>query len=156
MQTLIKRLPIALAIVILVVMTGIIITRGAASFSRSTDAPPTIEFTWSPAGTVSLQDLRGHIHITDDHALNFKTYKMTLVEAKRTLPFPLADQIIGKEYDDDRVYFSLLANDPQMSGKDKLTVQIEIADDAGQKTSIERVINIKPPAFRIDPTMQIK
>jgi hypothetical protein len=155
-KALAARVPLALAVVVLAVIAATWHRDVSRLSERADDQPPTVGFTWSPAGTVDLEQFRGHLTLKDDHALDFKTYKMTFVELGRSIGLPLADQLIGKEYDDANVYFSLIARDPKLSGKDKLTVQIEVADDAGQKTSVEKVISIKPPPFRVDPVLEVK
>lgn len=140
-KKLIAAMPVILGSVILIVM-GFIIAKDTNFFTtRKEDLPPTIDFTWSPAGAVSLKGMRGYLVIRDDYALNFKTYRMRLVELDKTIDLPI-DGLIGKDYEQP-ISFSLIADDPHLRGAEKLTVQISIADDRDQKTSIERVIRLK-------------
>lgn len=144
-KTTLAAIPVILAVGVLAAVALTASRDARPIFGRgSSDEPPTIEFTWSPAGAVSLMEMKAKLHLKDDHELDFPSYKMTLVEAGRELRLPLADEIIGKEYE-DTLSFSLIADDPQLYGEEKLTVQIEIADDRGQKTAIEKVIKLKPP-----------
>jgi hypothetical protein len=86
--------------------------------------------------------MKANLSMSDDYALDFKTYQMHLVEADRTIDLPIPG-LIGKQYDQP-ISFSLIADDPKLRGKDKLTVQISVADDKGQKTEITKVIDLKP------------
>ena len=133
--------PVVLASVILLVMVFIIAKDTRVLRTRNEDLPPTIDFTWSPAGAISLRDMKGYLVIRDDYALDFTTYRMRLVELDKTVDLPI-EGMIGKDYEQP-IFFSLIAGDPHLIGKDKLTVQISIADDKGQKTSIERVIRLR-------------
>ena len=133
--------PVVLASVILLVMIFIIARDTKVLRTRSEDLPPTIDFTWSPAGAISLRDMKGYLVIRDDYALDFTTYRMRLVELDKTIDLPI-EGMIGKDYEQP-IFFSLIADNPHLVGKDKLTVQISIADDKGQKTSIERVIRLR-------------
>ncbi len=133
--------PVILSVAILLVMGLIVAKDSNLFFTRGKDLPPTIDFTWSPAGAVSLKEMKGYLVIRDDYGLDFKTYRMHLVELDKTLDLPI-DGLIGKDYEQP-ISFSLIADDPHLRGKDKLTVEISIADDRGQKTSIERVIHLQ-------------
>jgi len=132
---------VLVGLVILLVM-GVIITKDTRKLmTRNDDLPPRIEFTWSPAGAVSLREMRGFLTLKDDYALDFTTYRMRLVEVDKTIDLPI-DGLIGKDYEQS-VSFSLLADNPKLYGKDKLTVEIEVADDRGQKSTLTRVISLK-------------
>lgn len=131
--------PIALGLVILVVMGFIITSDTKKLTARTNDLPPQIEFTWSPAGPVDLKQMRGFLTLKDDYGLDFKTYRMRLVEVDKTLDLPI-DGLIGKEYETP-VSFSLVADNPRLNGR--LTVEISIADDRGQKSTLTRVITLK-------------
>ncbi|HTM68342.1 MAG TPA: hypothetical protein VL426_03515 [Candidatus Binatia bacterium] len=133
--------PIALAVAILAVM-GLIVTRDDRRLSaRKEDTPPRIEFTWSPAGPVSLREMKGFLTINDDYGIDFTTYRMRLPELDKTLDMPI-DGLIGKDYEQP-ISFSLLADNPKLAGHDRLTVEISVADDRGQKSTLTRVIMLK-------------
>lgn len=133
--------PLTLGLAILLVM-GVIITRDTRQLmERSDDMPPRIEFSWSPAGAVSLREMRGFVTLKDDYGIDFKTYRMRLVEVDKTIDLPI-DGLIGKDYE-QAISFSLLADHPKLSGKDKLTVEIEVADDRGQRSTLTRIIGLK-------------
>ncbi len=134
-------IPVALAVVILGVM-GLIMSRDTQRLlNRASDQPPQISFTWSPAGPVSLRDMKADLRITDDYGLDFTTYHMRLVELGRDIDLPIPG-LIGKEYEQP-ISFSLIANDPKLIGLTKLTVVISIADDRGQKSEITRIIELR-------------
>lgn len=152
-------LPVILGVLILgVVAVGALRDRDAAigiaesrfEKKKGGDQPPEVDFTWTPSGAVTLREMVGRLSLKDDHALDFKTYKMYLVELDKTVTLPMAESLIGREYE-DRISFSLQAENPQLIGKDKLTVQIEIADTKGNKTSIERIIKLRPDVINAAP-----
>lgn len=138
-----RPLPIVLAVAILVVMAVITLKDNDRLTGRDDDAPPRIDFTWSPAGPVSLKEMRAFLTIKDDYALDFTTYRMNLPDVNKTLDLPI-EGLIGKEYEQS-VSFSLIAEHPGLAGKDKMTVEISIADDRGQNTTITKIIQLKPP-----------
>jgi hypothetical protein len=105
------------------------------------DAPPQITLTWSPEGAVDLATMKAHLHITDDRALDFSTYRLTVGEINRTIDLPIAG-LIGRDYETD-LSFSWLAHDPRLAGAGQMTVTISISDDHGHKSSITRVIPLK-------------
>lgn len=148
-KSLITKLPVLLAALILAVMVVILSKDKASFFDQKSDLPPTIDFTWSPAGEVSLLEMKAKLKLSDDRALDFKTYKMTLVEINREIKLPMAESLIGKDYEDN-LSFSLFASDPKLIGKEKLTVRIQISDTKGHSASIERIIKIKPAGFNIE------
>lgn len=133
-------IPLGLGIAILVVMGFIITSDTKKLTARPEDLPPRIEFTWSPAGPVDLKEMRGYLSIKDDYGLDFKTYRMRLVEVDKTIDLPI-EGLIGKEYEAP-VSFALIADNPRLNGR--LTVEISIADDRGQKSTLTRVITLKP------------
>ncbi len=136
-----KFIPLGLSAAILVVM-GVIMTLDTHKLlARQQDLPPVIEFTWTPAGPVDLKEMRGYLTIHDDYALDFSTYRMRLVELDKDLDMPIAG-LIGKDYA-QTISFGLIADDPRLRDKDKLTVEISIADDRGQKATLTRVIPLK-------------
>jgi len=128
--------------VIVLVAMAVLSWRDARNvLSGKGDTPPHIEFTWSPAGAVSLRDMRGMLSITDDRGIDFTTYRMHLVELDKTIDLPIPG-IIGREYSQP-ISFSLIADHPRLVGKDKLTVEISVADDKGQVSTLTRVIDLK-------------
>lgn len=137
----ITLIPLTLGLVILLVMAVIITKDTRALMTRGVDLPPRIEFSWTPAGAVSLKEMRGFLTLKDDYALDFATYRMRLVELDKTIDLPI-DGLVGKDYEQD-VSFSLMAESPKLYGREKLTVEIEVADDKGQKSTLTRVITLK-------------
>jgi hypothetical protein len=134
-------IPVGLALVIIAVM-GIIMSRDTQKLLvRAADKPPVIEFTWSPAGAVSLLEMKAMLKITDDYGLDFTTYHMKLVELDRDIDLPIPG-LIGKDYEQP-ISFSLIANDPKLIGLQKLTVITSISDDRGQKSELTRVIDLR-------------
>ncbi len=134
-------LPLGLSALILVVMGLIIAKDTRALMLRNEDLPPVIDFTWTPAGDVDLKEMRGFLTMKDDYALDFTTYRFTIVEIARTFDLPI-DGMIGREYEQP-VSLSLIADRPEVLRQQKLTVEISVADDKGQKTTITRVIKLK-------------
>lgn len=120
----------------------------------SADAPPTIEFAWTPLGRVFLEDVRGKVHMKDDHGLDFTTYSMHLVEANKTYDLPI-EGMLGKEYEQD-IAFTQFATDVSILRRGQLTVEFRIKDDAGQETVLTKVIKIRNdfmlPSFEIKPS----
>lgn len=141
-RNLLAAVPVLLAAAILSVMALIAGKDTKALMTRKEDLPPTIDFTWSPAGAVTLKEMRGFLTMKDDYALDFTTYRLRIVELDKTVNLPI-DGLIGKDYEQP-ISFGLLADDPRVVGLDKLTIRISVADDKGQKASIERVVKIKP------------
>ncbi len=136
-----RALPLALAIVILLTV-GVVALRDYRSlFARPHDDPPMIEFTWTPDGRVSLKEMKALLVMRDDYALDFTTYRMTLVELDKTIDLPIPG-LIGKDYEQP-ISFSLIADDPRLADEKKLTVRISVADDRGQQTTITREIPLK-------------
>lgn len=118
------------------------------------DAPPTIAFTWTPLGRVFLEDVRGKVRMTDDHALDFTTYSMHLVEINKTLDLPIPG-LSGKEYEQD-ISFTQFATNVTIIKRGYLTVEFRIKDDAGQETVLTKVIKVRQdflmPSFEIKPS----
>jgi hypothetical protein len=128
---------------------GQLIVRDSGLFSsRLKDEPPQIEFTWTPLGPLSLKDMKGRLTMKDDYALDFTTYRFRVVELDKTIDMPI-DGLLGSDYESD-VYLALLANDPRLPGLDRLTLEISVADDRGQKTTISRIVRIKPPPMTVE------
>lgn len=136
-----KTVPVMLACVILALMALIANKDTRSLISRPTDLPPTIDFTWSPAGPVDLREMRAYLTIKDDYAIDFTTYRLTIEELRKTIDLPIPG-MIGKSYDTP-VSFSLLADDPRLSGLTHITVMIDVADDRGQKSTLTRTIDLK-------------
>lgn len=133
--------PLGLSAAILVIMGLIIAKDTRALMSREEDLPPVIEFSWSPAGDVDLKEMKGFLTIKDDYAIDFTTYRFTIVELNKTLDLPI-DGLMGKDYEQS-VSLSLIADRPEVLRQEKLTIEISVADDKGQQTSITRVIKLK-------------
>jgi hypothetical protein len=108
---------------------------------KGTDAPPAIEFTWTPLGRVFLEEIRGHVRMTDDHALDFTTYSMTVVEAQKTLDLPIPG-LSGREYEQD-ISFVQFATNTDILRKGEVTIEFRIKDDAGQETVLSKVIKLR-------------
>jgi hypothetical protein len=136
-----RRVPLYAGLAVLAVMAAVAARDSRALMTRSEDLPPVIDFTWTPAGAVDLREMRGFLSIKDDYALDFTTYRMTLVEIDRTIDLPI-EGLIGREYEQD-VSFSLIADHPRLRETDRLTVHVAIADDKGQTSTITRVIRLK-------------
>lgn len=116
--------------------------------ARRSDAPPEIEFTWTPRRALTLDEFKGYLSMKDDHALDFSTYKFRIVELDKTIGLPI-EGMIGKEYASD-IHLSWLANDYRVLGSDQLTFEISISDDRGQNTSITRVVRLKRSPLKIE------
>lgn len=136
-----RTVPTVLGCLILILMVLIINKDTRHLISRVRDNPPTIEFSWSPAGPVDLREMRGYLTIKDDYAIDFTTYRLTLDELHKTIDLPIPG-MIGKEYSSP-ISFSLLADDPRLASLNKLTVLIDVSDDRGQKSTLTRVIDLK-------------
>lgn len=116
------------------------------------DEPPRIVLTPVPEGEADLSTFKLHLRLTDDRALDFKTYRMTVGEIGRTIDMPV-EGIIGRDYETDLSY-SWLAGDARLAGSGRMTVTVSIADDRGQTTTVSKVIPLKnwqvylPPRIR--------
>ena len=143
-KAVVRWVTLAAALAVLAGMAGIwyFDHPGRVVGQRTKDEPPTIDLTWTPLGPARLQDFKGFLTLKDDYALDFKTYRFRLVELDRTLDMPI-DGLVGKEYGSD-IYLSLLANDPIAATLSRLTIEISIADDKGQKTTIDKVVRLLP------------
>jgi hypothetical protein len=138
------RLPVILAAIFVV---GLILVEYGTQIrlaARGADHPPTVDFTWTPIGRVDLKEMVGTVTLVDDHALDFSTYKITVVELGREIDLPIVG-IIGREYE-QKVSFAMFDGNLQLLKKGEMTLQVEVADDVGQKTVIERIVKIKPPS----------
>lgn len=135
-------LPFGIGLLVLVFLAVIASQRGRALLTRQHDNPPVIEFSWSPAeGPVSLAEASAVLHISDDYGIDFTTYRMRLVELDRTLDFPV-EGVVGKDWTQP-VSFSLVADDPKLQDVHTLTVEISVADDRGQVSTLTKVIPLK-------------
>ncbi len=137
-----RSLAVSAAVLVLAVVGTLFLTDWKKLTSRSEDLPPTIDFTWTPLGPLDLKDFRGYLTMKDDYALDFTTYRFTIVELNKTVDLPIPG-MIGKEYDSP-ISLALVADRAELADKDRITVRVSIADDKGQKTEIERVIRLKP------------
>jgi hypothetical protein len=128
---------------------GRLIAKDSGFFTqRLKDEPPQIEFTWTPLGPLDLKDMKGTLTMKDDYALDFTTYRFKIVELDKTLDMPI-DGLAGNEYESN-VYLALLADDPRLTGLDRLTLEISVADDRGQRTTIDRVVRVKPAPMQVE------
>lgn len=128
---------------------GLLIARDSGLFAeRLKDEPPQIEFTWTPLGPLDLREMKGRLTMSDDHGLDFTTYRFKIVELDKTVDMPI-DGLVGKEYESS-VYLGLLADDPRLLELDRLTLEITVADDSGQKMTISRVVRLKPPPVSVE------
>ena len=108
---------------------------------RGKDLPPTVELTWTPAGATTLREFRGHLKLTDDRALDFTSYRFEVVEAGKTVGLPI-EGMIGKQYESD-VSLALLESYSGLVDKKEVHLKLSIADDAGQRTEIEKTVILK-------------
>lgn len=140
-RTFVDYLPIVLGVVILLAVGAIASEEHLSLFSRGTDRPPTIEFTWTPIGRTTLFEMQGHLTIVDDYALDFTTYRLTIKEIKKTIDMPI-DGLVGREYEQD-ISLSYLANDAVLNEKKTATLEFVISDDKGQETILVKEIKLK-------------
>lgn len=136
-------LPIILAAVFVVGLLAIEHHKGIEDAARGEDKPPEVDFTWKPVGRVSLKDMVGTVKLKDDHALDFSTYKIRIVELGREIELPI-EGVIGREYKQD-ISLAMFAGNLELLKRGEMTIQVEVADDAGQMTQIERVVKLKMP-----------
>ncbi len=152
-----KRLSLLLGLVVLAVMGTVILTdrsRLQRTCGVGEDLPPVIEFTWTPLGPLDLKDFRGFLKMRDDCALDFATYRFRIAELDKTLDLPI-DGMIGREYESP-VALGLLADNPKLADKDRLTIEISVADDKGQETKIERTVRLKPQSVSATLKMDVE
>jgi len=109
--------------------------------ARGEDAPPVVDFTWTPVGRVSLREMKGLVRIQDDHAIDFSTYRFRIVEIDRMLDL-LLEGLMGREYEQP-VSLSLIADDPVLRQRREVTIEVRVADDIGQEASVRKVIKLK-------------
>jgi hypothetical protein len=137
-------LPLVISIGVLLVMTAVFVRDWTRLNQRDEDTPPVIEFTWSPLGPVDLKEMRGFLKMADDYALDFTTYRMEIRELGRSYDLPI-EGLIGREYEQP-ISLGLLASDPGLTGRDRITIKFSIKDDRGQAAELERIIHLKPAA----------
>jgi hypothetical protein len=118
------------------------------------DEPPRITMTSVPEGEADLATYKLHLRLTDDRALDFKTYRMTVVEIGRTLDMPI-DGLIGRDYETD-LSFSWLAGDARLAGAGRMTVTVSIADDQGKATSVSKVVPLKNWQAYLPPNVRAR
>jgi len=109
--------------------------------TRTEDTPPVIDFTWTPTEPSDLRDLRGFLTMKDDYALDFKTYKMRIVEMNKEWDLPI-DGMIGRDYEQP-ISLGLIADKPEIQEARMVTIQFSISDDKGHRSTIERIIRLK-------------
>ena len=137
----IRLLPLWLALAVLAVMTALVIRDSRRAELAGPDLPPFVDLTWTPLGPLDLKEFRGRLTMADDRALDFRTYRFRIVELDRTLDMPI-EGLVGREYQQD-IYLGLIADDTRLAEATRLTLEVSIADDAGQTTAIRRVVRIK-------------
>jgi hypothetical protein len=108
---------------------------------RIEDKAPEITLTWLPEKPNSISDINAKLRIVDDHGIDFSSYLLTIVEAERTINYPVEPEPTGREWEQP-LNFSLIAGDPKLANATKLTLRVEVADDRGQKSQIEKVIEL--------------
>lgn len=134
---------LVVTVVYLVVAASLFYLKGDGSLTLPfRDNPPVIEFTWTPLGEVDLKTVVGHLKMSDDKALDFGTYRMTVMETGNTYDLPIQGGVIGRLYETD-LRFSWLANNPNLLSSDRMTLNFSIADNAGHKTSLIKAIPLK-------------
>jgi len=136
-------IPVILAAVFVVGLLAVEYSKSLQTMARGADEPPTIDFTWTPIGRVDLKEMVGTVKLQDDHALDFSTYKVTIVEMGREITLPI-DGVIGRDYE-QKLSFAMYDGNLNLLKKQQMTLKIEVADDIGQKTEIERVVKLKLP-----------
>jgi hypothetical protein len=133
----------AVALAVLGVMGFIMSRDSRASITRRDDLPPVIDFTWTPVEPDDLRDVRGFLSIKDDYGLDFRTYKMRVVEMNKEWGLPI-DGLVGKDYEQP-ISLGLIADRPEIADSGQVTLEFSIADDRGQKSTITRVIRLRQP-----------
>ncbi|MEK9152831.1 MAG: hypothetical protein AAB692_05705 [Patescibacteria group bacterium] len=136
-----KRPSFLISSAVLAVALMIIFGDKAPRYVRVNDAPPAIEFTWTPNEPARLEDIRGHLAMHDDYALDFMSYRLRVVEIDKTVDLPI-DGLIGSSYEQD-IYLGLLKDKPGMAGLKQVSLEFSIADDSGQVTRLVRVIPLR-------------
>ncbi|MFH1047970.1 MAG: hypothetical protein V1738_06755 [Patescibacteria group bacterium] len=136
-------LPVILGAVFIVALLSIEYGKSLRLMARGADNPPTVEFTWVPVGRVSLKEMIGTVKLKDDHALDFTTYNLKVVELGRDIGLPI-EGMLGREYE-QQVSFAMFDGYLELLKRGQMTLQIEVADDIGQKTTIERIVKLKMP-----------
>lgn len=144
----VRTASLAVSLAVLAVMGWLLIGSIASDGARPTDAPPQIEFTWTPLGPLTLQEFKGTLVLRDDFGLDFTTYRFRIVELDKTVDMPI-EGLVGKEYETD-IFLSWLAENPKILELDRLTIEISVADDRGQMTSISRVVRLKSAPFQAE------
>jgi len=83
------------------------------------------------------------MRIVDDYGIDFTSYRFTIEELNKTIDLPTPG-MLGREYEQD-VTLSTLADNAVLLQAGKATIDITVADDAGQVTTIQKIIKIKVP-----------
>jgi hypothetical protein len=135
--------PVILAAVFVVGLLVVEYSKSIQTMVRGTDEPPTIDFTWTPIGRVNLKEMVGTVKLEDDHALDFSTYKVTVMELNREIGLPV-EGVIGRDYE-QQMSFAMFDGNLELLKRQQMTLKVEVADDAGQKTEIEQVVKLKLP-----------
>ncbi len=136
-------LPVILAAAFVVGLLAVEYGKSLQTMARGGDDPPTVDFTWTPVGRVDLKEMVGTVKLQDDHALNFSTYKITILELNREITLPV-EGVIGRDYE-QQISFAMFDGNLNLLKKQAMTIKIEVADDAGQHTAIQRIVKLKLP-----------
>jgi len=131
------------ALAVLGVMGLIIIRDSRAMMTRRDDLPPVVDFTWTPVEPADLREVRGFLSMKDDYGLDFKTYRMRIVEMDKEWGLPI-DGLMGKDYEQP-ISLGLIDDRPEIADSRQVTIEFSIADDRGHATSITRVIRLRQP-----------
>jgi hypothetical protein len=134
--------PIILAAAFIIVLLIIEYGQSWQWLVRGADHGPTIDFTWTPLGRVSLKEMIGTVKVEDDYALDFNTLKFEILELNQTIDLTRKD-VIGKSFE-QTISLAMFDNQPELARRGQMTVRISVADDRGQQAMIERIIKLKP------------
>jgi len=135
--------PIILAAVFVMALIVVEYGKTLSLAARGTDNKPTVDFTWTPIGRVSLREMVGKIRVEDDYAIDFSTLKVEIVELRRTIDVTRED-VIGKSFEQN-MSFAMFDGNLELLKRGQMTLRISVADDVGQETVIERVVKLDVP-----------
>ena len=135
--------PVIVAAIFVVLLLVVEYGKSLQMVARGTDEKPTVDFTWTPIGRVSLKEMKGHLKVEDDHAIDFTTLKMEVVELHKTIEVTRND-VIGRSFETD-MSFAMFDGNLDLLKHGQMTLRVSVSDDIGQETVIERVVKIKVP-----------
>ncbi|MBU0624786.1 hypothetical protein KKF05_00405 [Patescibacteria group bacterium] len=135
-------LPIILAAVLIVLLLVVEYGQSLRLAVRGIDNKPTVDFTWTPIGRVSLKEMIGRVKVEDDYALDFNTLKLEIVELNQTIELTRSD-VIGKSFEQE-ISLAMFDNQPELMTRGQMTIRVSVADDRGQEAILERVVKLKP------------